>query len=184
MNEPTTSPRSDQLHSEQPWCVGDKLQPKMPTTYGPKAYGINQLSLRLRVRLICKMSKWSTGAESDARNNQHFRERNIQTSCLFKLSLKRSDAHKCCISVTQTLLLMRESAPLCYSARARNREGKKNLNACLSALCTNQNARFLQGRDAQKSASGFVITRRRVSSWQIWSVSALPTFVRNTLNNL
>lgn len=36
MNEQTSSPRSDQLHSEQPWYVGDKLQPKMPTTYGPK----------------------------------------------------------------------------------------------------------------------------------------------------
>lgn len=57
-------------HSEQPWRIGDKPQPKMTTTYGAKAYGITQLTLRLRVRLICKMSKWSKDAESDAQTNQ------------------------------------------------------------------------------------------------------------------
>lgn len=57
--------------------------------------------------------------------------------------------------------------------------------ACFSALCANQNARFLRGRDAHSSASGLVLTRRsrsRLSPWQIWSLSALPTFVRKTEN--
>lgn len=149
-------------HSEQPWCVGDKPQPKMTTTYGAKAYGITQLTLRLRVRLICKMSKWSKDAESDAQTNQTSANAAYRRTAYFKCQVQLRVKGAMC---TNGLLVLLKHYFGCVRAhrrvllRARRREKKpKNLLTRLLALCANQNAHFLQGRDAHNSASGLVLT--------------------------
>lgn len=177
-------------HSEQPWCVDDKPQPKMTTTYGAKAYGITQLTLRLRVRLICKMSKWSKDAESDAQTNQTSVNATRRRTAFFKCQAQLRVKGPMC---TNGLLVLLKHYFGCVRARRRvplrapRREKKnpKKLLTRLLALCANQNARFLQGRDAHSSASGLVLKEQKsVSSWQSWSVCALPTFVRKTVKNL
>lgn len=125
-------------HSEQPWRVGDKPQPKMTTTYGAKAYGITQLTLRLRVRLICKMSNWSKDAESDAQTNQTSANATCRRTAYLKCQVQLCVKGAMCINSLLVLLkhyfgCVRARRRVLRAPRSEKKTKKKTLNASFSS---------------------------------------------------